>query len=77
MTAHEYEDAAARAVKASRLSAGMTQRQLAKSLGVARPRITELEAGTKSFRLRTLYQLAQAFGTTPGALLDTLTAEEC
>ncbi len=69
MTAEAYEGAASRAVAVARKSRGMTQQQLADALGVARPRISELERGANAFRLRTLFKLAAALDVSPADLL--------
>ena len=69
----EYEENCARAVRRVRRAAGLTQAQLAKALGVSRPRISELENGKHAFRLQTLHKIASALGVEPGDLLDELT----
>src|SRR5215218_9809056 len=54
-------------------SRGLTQAQLAEALGVAQPRIAEIERGDANPRLITLSRLALALGVTlPELLVDNL-----
>lgn len=54
---------------------GLTQAQLAEALGVAQPRIAEIERGDANPRLITLSRLALALGVTlPELLVDNLNA---
>lgn len=48
---------------------GMTQRDLARALGVAQPRIAEIEAARASARIDTVGRLAAVFGVEPWTLL--------
>lgn len=59
-----------------RAERGMTQAQLATALGVAQPRIAEIEGGDANPRLLTLAKLAHALGVTLSELLvDNLNAD--
>lgn len=46
----------------ARLSAGLRQIDVAKTLGVAQPTVSELESGTTSPKLETLQKYARAVG---------------
>jgi transcriptional regulator with XRE-family HTH domain len=55
---------------------GITQAQLAQAIGVAQPRVAEIEAGDANPRLATLSKLAHALGVTLSELLtDHLNAD--
>ncbi|HEX8246478.1 MAG TPA: helix-turn-helix transcriptional regulator [Longimicrobium sp.] len=49
---------------------GMTQAQLADAIGVAQPRIAEIEGGRSNPRLLTLSKVAHALGVTLSELLE-------
>ena len=49
---------------------GMTQAQLAEAIGVAQPRIAEVERGDANPRLVTLSRIAHALGVTLSELLE-------
>lgn len=49
-------------VQQSRLSAGLTQSQLADELGISQRAITELETGKATIQMRRLFQLLKATG---------------
>ncbi|MFL5538783.1 MAG: helix-turn-helix domain-containing protein [Longimicrobiaceae bacterium] len=48
---------------------GMTQRDLARALGVSQPRIAEIEGARTTARIDTVARLAAAFGVEPWTLL--------
>jgi len=48
---------------------GMTQRELARALGVSQPRIAEIEGARTSARIDTVGRLAAVFGVEPWTLL--------
>lgn len=56
-------------LRALRTDAGHTQLQTAVAIGVTRTYLVDIEAGRKNITLRTLYSLAQQFGTDPAELL--------
>lgn len=63
----EWERLALARVVASRLIAhrsehGLSQRELAKALGVSQPRVVELESGEKNPQIETLVKIAAATG---------------
>lgn len=70
--AHEVEPPAVVAVNVVRARSrlGITQAQLADAVGVAQPRIAELERGDANPRLVTLSKIAHALGITLSELLD-------
>jgi transcriptional regulator with XRE-family HTH domain len=57
------------AVKAARLTAGLTMTQLAKGAGVTQPFISQVESGKITPSISTLYRLAQVLAIAPSALL--------
>jgi transcriptional regulator with XRE-family HTH domain len=60
-----------------RSARGLTQAQLAEALGVAQPRIAEIERGDANPRLITLSKLAFALGVSlPELLVDNLTTPD-
>ncbi|MGW0038130.1 helix-turn-helix domain-containing protein [Gordonia sp. NPDC003376] len=63
-------DAVGEAVRRARLSAGLTQQALADASGVSRPAIARIETGEASTQVDRLWDLAEALGTTPSALLS-------
>ncbi|MES2834253.1 MAG: helix-turn-helix transcriptional regulator [Pseudomonadota bacterium] len=52
-----------------RTGAGLTQEQLAERSGFSQQYISELEAGRRNPTIVSLYELAQALGTTPVVLI--------
>jgi DNA-binding XRE family transcriptional regulator len=65
--AAEWERLALARMVASRLIAyrseqGLSQRQMAKALGVSQPRVVELESGEKNPQIETLVKIAAATG---------------
>lgn len=70
--AHEVDPPSILAVNVirTRNERGMTQAQLAEAVGVAQPRIAELERGDANPRLVTLSKIAHALGITLSELLD-------
>src|SRR5215218_3372943 len=59
----------ARNVLRLRNQRGMTQRELARALGVSQPRIAEIEGARTSARIDTVGRLAAVFGVEPWTLL--------
>jgi len=59
----------ARNVLRLRNQRGMTQRDLARALGVSQPRIAEIEAARTTARIDTVGKLAAVFGVEPWTLL--------
>jgi plasmid maintenance system antidote protein VapI len=59
----------ARNILQSRNQRGMTQRELARALGVSQPRIAEIEGARTSARIDTVGRLAAVFGVEPWTLL--------
>jgi DNA-binding XRE family transcriptional regulator len=59
----------ARNVLRVRNQRGMTQRELARALGVSQPRIAEIEGACTSARIDTVGRLAAVFGVEPWTLL--------
>ena len=53
---------------------GMTQRDLARALGVSQPRIAEIEGARTTARIDTVARLASVFGVEPWTLLKRRTA---
>lgn len=64
------EDLAKR-VRSLRLKAGLSQDELAHQLGVSRPTMSQIETGDRRVSADELPRLADALGTTVGALLGT------
>jgi transcriptional regulator with XRE-family HTH domain len=58
-----------RNVKAVRLAKGMTQELLAEKSGFSQQYISDLERGRRNPTIVSLYELAQALGSTPLELL--------
>lgn len=56
-------------VKEARLSAGLSQEQLAELSGFTQQYLSGLERGHRNPTVVTVFELAQALGTTPVALL--------
>jgi len=59
----------ARNVLRLRNQRGMTQRELARALGVSQPRIAEIEGARTTARIDTVGRLAAVFGVEPWTLL--------
>ncbi|WP_431728648.1 helix-turn-helix domain-containing protein [Verrucosispora sp. TAA-831] len=59
-------------VRLLRAERGLTQRELAEAIGLARTSVTNLEAGRQEIGLPVLLRLAAALGVTPGVLVDGL-----
>ena len=64
------------ALKSARKAAGMTMSILAGRAGVTQPYISQVEAGSATPSLATLYGLAQALGVAPTALLPSSAAPQ-
>ena len=62
-------DAVGDAIRRARVGAGLTQQQLADASGVSRPAIARIETGEASTQIDRLWDLAEALGTTPSAIL--------
>ncbi|MGV9482421.1 MULTISPECIES: helix-turn-helix domain-containing protein [Gordonia] len=62
-------DAVGDAIRRARVGAGLTQQQLADASGVSRPAIARIETGEASTQVDRLWDLAEALGTTPSAIL--------
>jgi len=58
-----------RNVKAARLKAGLSQEQLAERSGFTQQYLSGLECGKRNPTIVSLYEIAQALGTTPIELL--------
>jgi transcriptional regulator with XRE-family HTH domain len=58
-----------RALKSARTDAGLTQREVAQRVGLARTSITNIERGTQHISLHQLFLLASAVGARPEELL--------
>ena len=48
----------------------LTQEQLARTSGISRPNLSDLERGKRELSLKSLRGLASALGVTPGTLVD-------
>jgi DNA-binding XRE family transcriptional regulator len=59
----------ARNVLRLRNQRGMTQRDLARALGISQPRIAEIESARTTARIDTVAKLAAVFGVEPWTLL--------
>lgn len=57
-------------LKASRKKQGLTQADLAKIIGMARPNISRIESGRFNPSMLTIQRLARALGTHPSTLLE-------
>lgn len=55
-------------LKILRMHRGLTQAELAKSSGISRPYLTEIETGKKDGSMRALRALAEALDVSPGLL---------
>lgn len=60
----------ARNVMQLRIRRGLTQQQLAQSLGVKQPRIAQIESAGANLQIDTLDRLAAVFGIEPARLLQ-------
>ncbi len=58
-----------RVVRAQRESAGMTQGELARLVGMTRTSISNIESGRQKLQIHTLYDVARALEVQPEALL--------
>lgn len=58
-------------VRARRESAGMTQSELARRVGMTRTSISNIESGRQRLQIHTLYDVARALDIPPEALLPT------
>ena len=67
---HPFQPAA---LRRARHRARLTQAELSRRVGTARPRVSEWETGTRTPGPRTLRQLAVQLSVTPGQLVDTST----
>jgi transcriptional regulator with XRE-family HTH domain len=56
-------------------AAGLSQQQLADSVGIAKSYISSLELGYRAPHLNLLVKIARALGVRPGALLDAMVEE--
>jgi len=65
----ELSTVLARNVLRLRNQRGMTQRDLARALGISQPRIAEIEGARTTARIDTVGRLAAAFGVEPWTLL--------
>lgn len=58
-------------VVARRRETGMTQIDLARRAGITQPLVAQIESAARFPRAETLAALAEALGTSPGALFST------
>ena len=58
-------------VRARRESAGMTQGELARLVGMTRTSISNIESGRQKLQIHTLYDVARALEISPATLLPT------
>jgi len=56
-------------IHGARVSTGMTQEELAGTIGLSQAQVNRLEHGRQGFRSQTLERIAKALGTTPWRLL--------
>lgn len=56
-------------IRMYRKAAGMTQEELAETVGIVRSSIANTEAGRQNFSLRRLGRIADALGVAPGTLV--------
>ena len=56
-------------------AAGLSQQELADSVGIAKSYISSLELGYRAPNLNLLVKLADALGTRPGQLVDEMVAD--
>jgi transcriptional regulator with XRE-family HTH domain len=56
-------------------AAGLSQQQLADSVGIAKSYISSLELGYRAPHLNLLVKIAQALGVRPGILVDAMVEE--
>ena len=56
-------------------AAGLSQQQLADSIGITKSYISSLELGYRAPHLNLLVKTAQALGVRPGALVDAMVEE--
>jgi transcriptional regulator with XRE-family HTH domain len=62
-----YEDIGCR-IADRRRALSMTQLQLARAIGLQRASVANIESGRQAILVDTLYLIAEALATTPGAL---------
>ena len=65
-----YERALAAELRRLRLEAGLSQIRLAADAGLTQPMVASVEKELKTPTVSSLYRLARALGTTPGAILS-------
>ena len=70
---HVYETVGL-GIRAAREHRGLTQQDLATSIGMTRSSVTTIEAGRQQIRVHTLVMIAQALGVHPSELVDGLPA---
>ena len=58
-----------------RATAGLSQQQLADSVGIAKSYISSLELGYRAPNLNLLVKIAQVLGVRPGVLVDAMVDE--
>lgn len=68
--AREIEDNSAFSIVKLRLSAGLSQEELARMIGTQQPAIARLERGQSEPQISTIEKLAQAFGVSPEAVFS-------
>lgn len=59
-----------RNVRRLRQAAGLTQEQLSERVGFGQNYVSSLEGGKRNITVVTLFEFAQALGTTPAALVS-------
>lgn len=57
-------------IRTRRIEAGLTQQDLAQTLGLTRSSVSNIEAGTQSLSLVSFLKIAQELEVAPAALLD-------
>lgn len=62
-------------VRLLRERASLTQDELARGVGLTRTSVTNIEGGRQKVLLHTLYDIAEALGVPPEALLPTVSEE--
>lgn len=62
-------------IRRFRDAAGLSQRDLADSVGISKSYISSLELGYRAPNLNLLVKIARALGVRPGAMLDAMLAE--
>ncbi|WP_326594515.1 helix-turn-helix domain-containing protein [Streptomyces sp. NBC_01803] len=64
------------AVRAARLRAGLSTRELAALAGISQPFLSQVERGQSAPSVNTVYRLAEALGLSPAALMPTAPAPD-